>query len=154
VGSASPCDGAHGVRSVSGGQLANLGHGPPRSLALFGPIWQHGRMTEGVARSGRRQVAGQVPKWGSRRRRDRGNRPMSDPNAGKVPTLPFMVSIGLIMPLAMCAAAILLDKFVFGARLWILGLVVGSPIGWGTGLGALRLWAGRLPPTVWSESAR
>ena len=79
---------------------------------------------------------------------------MSDPNARKVPTLPFMVSIGLIMPLAMWAAAILLDKFVFGARLWILGFVIGSPIGWGAGLGTLRLWAGGLPPTVWSESSR
>ncbi|HUY56171.1 MAG TPA: hypothetical protein VMV23_13560 [Candidatus Nanopelagicaceae bacterium] len=79
---------------------------------------------------------------------------MSDSKAGKVAALPLMVSLGLIMPLAMCGAAILLDKFVFGARLWILGFVVGSPIGWGTGLGALRLWAGRLPPTVWSQSAR
>jgi len=79
---------------------------------------------------------------------------MSDPSGREVPILPFMVSIGLVMPLAMCAAAILLDKFVLGARLWILGFVVGSPIGWGAGLGALRLWAGRLPPTVWSKSAR
>ncbi len=79
---------------------------------------------------------------------------MSDPNARKVPTLPFMVSVGLIMPSAMFGAAILLDRFVFGAPLWILGFVVGTPVGWGTGLGALRLWAGRLPPTVWSESAR
>lgn len=79
---------------------------------------------------------------------------MIEKDARKVPTLPFMVSIGLIMPLAMCGATILLDKFVFGARLWILGFVVGSPIGWGAGLAALRLWAGRLPPTVWSESSR
>ncbi|MHB8324977.1 MAG: hypothetical protein ACYDEA_09655 [Candidatus Dormibacteria bacterium] len=78
---------------------------------------------------------------------------MSNPNARKVPTRPFMVSVGLIMPLAMFGAAILLDRFVFGASLWMLGFIAGVPIGVVAALGALRLWVGKLP-TVWSESAR
>lgn len=78
---------------------------------------------------------------------------MSNPKARKVPTLPLMVCVGLIMPSVMFGTATLLDRFVFGASLWMWGLIVGWPIGVVAGGGALRLWAGKLP-TVWSESAR
>lgn len=78
---------------------------------------------------------------------------MSDPNARKVSTLPFMVSVGLIMPLVMVGSATLLDRLAFGASLWVWGWIVGWPLGVVAGLGALRLWVGKLP-TMWSESAR
>lgn len=79
---------------------------------------------------------------------------MSNLKARQVPTLPYLVSVGLIMPSVMVGVAILADRLVFGPSLWMLGWILGWPIGVGSGLGALRLWAERLPPTVWSKSAR
>jgi hypothetical protein len=74
---------------------------------------------------------------------------MSTSKVRQVPALPHLVCGALIPPSVMFGAAILLDRFVFGASLWVLGLIVGWPIGVGAGLGALRLWTGKLG-TLWS----
>ncbi len=58
--------------------------------------------------------------------------------------------MGLIYPPVMLGATLLLEKLVFGQRLWMLGFGVGALIGMAAAIGALRLWVGRLP-TVGSE---
>ncbi|MDA8330921.1 MAG: hypothetical protein M0027_06885 [Candidatus Dormibacteraeota bacterium] len=75
---------------------------------------------------------------------------MTNTKAARIPALPHLVSVGLIMPSVMGGTAILLDRVAFGASLWMWGWIVGWPVGVAAGLGALRLWVGEWR-TVWSE---